>query len=288
METYHIDHDRSCLENVAKALKANQTDDGETIVGFMAETLRSAPEARAIYSIPDLQPRAKASLARAFDLLGEHNNLRGFFSALFGGGGEEDGDSAEASAAKPDLDTLVSHDDVNTNDLLIGAFMASGNQDHLARILRNYDTADDQMTADALREGMLLLRYWTHPTQVDRTPVKTMLKLGCDRYGCKPRTHSEGRLMTLSTAYWAFFKHSAKDDGFRDAMNVYRARHLQFALAEAQERAAADNYASLSIAYATRKDDLTLAKAFDAYESFRPLSEVLPRFTLLAKALPGR
>lgn len=277
METYHVDHDRSCLEKVAKALEADEID-GETIVGFMAETLRSAPEVRTLYSKPDLKPRAKAAFARAFDM--SHNNMRGFFKALFGGGGD-DGD-AETSTAKPDVDTLVSFDDLNANDLLIGAFMASGNQDHLARVLKNFDTAGEQMTSDALREGMLLIRYWTHVTQANRTPVKIMMQIGCARYGCKPGTNGEGRLATLSTAYWAFFKHAANDEGFRDAMMAYRAKHLKFALVEAQERAAADNYVSLSIAYARRKDHPALAKAFEAYENFRPLSEVLPRFIRLA------
>src|SRR3978361_1321707 len=103
------------------------------------------------------------------------------------------------------------------NDLLVGAYMASGETAFIKRILANYASADDGMVADALRVGFLIGKFGPNISPPGRTPAT--LQAACEKYQCKIDRTRFPRLLTLATAIWITQSLSQHDQGIGQTLN---------------------------------------------------------------------
>lgn len=100
----------------------------------------------------------------------------------------------------PNIDTVKPFAVPSDNDLLIGAYMATGDTSFISRILDNYKNAEDSRVKDALRVGLMSGKF-SNMQAPGRN--RTMVMALCGKYHCKSDVSDYLRTMTLSTAFWA-------------------------------------------------------------------------------------
>jgi hypothetical protein len=118
----------------------------------------------------------------------------------------------------PTLKALTPSTDPGDNDLLMGAYMASGRTEYISSILANFVSADDEMVKDALRLSFMQGKFG--PTLAPPGRDKVMVNAACQRYKCQANMQAMMRVMTLSSAYWALHSLSAHDDGIQKTLDI--------------------------------------------------------------------
>ncbi len=99
----------------------------------------------------------------------------------------------------------------STNDLLIGAYKATGDNLYIDNILQNFKTADIRMVKDAIRYGFVISKFGSSSSPYKDHHAKIIQSLKKKYYKEKdPKPFS--RLMTLSTAFWALKSLAANDN----------------------------------------------------------------------------
>lgn len=96
------------------------------------------------------------------------------------------------------------------NDLLIAAYMASGDENYIKNILDNFTSAEDGMVSDAFRIGFMKSKFGSNLTPNGRKNI--MAQTACERYKCKSNPRDFMRLLTLSSGFWAIQSLSQKDE----------------------------------------------------------------------------
>ena len=74
------------------------------------------------------------------------------------------------------------------NDLLIGAYMASGDTAFIERILANFSSADDGMAGDAMRLGFMHSKFGPNFAPAGRENV--MMPAACANINARPTAPS--------------------------------------------------------------------------------------------------
>jgi hypothetical protein len=175
------------------------------------------------------------------------------------------------------------------NDLLIGAYMASGDKVLIARILDNFSSADDGVVSDALRMGLMNSKFGPSLTPKGRENV--MAPAACAKYQCKTDPTKFFRAMTLSSAFWALQSLAQQDDGIKTtSAGFFADTRLKNLLAA--EQAAFGNYvAALAMFAAFKSDEIStegrqayeaMSKAALAYENLEPARNVFGHIEGLA------
>ena len=139
------------------------------------------------------------------------------------------------------------------NDLLIGAYMASGNAAIVQRILENYSSADDAMAGDGFRMGLMMSKFGPGLAPKGRSAVTT--QAACAKYRCKEDQTKLLRVMTLATALWSLQSLSGQDDGIKKALSDFFAREARLKNLFTIEQTAFGNYVTAIIIVTTFKDD---------------------------------
>src|SRR5262249_15947455 len=95
------------------------------------------------------------------------------------------------------------------NDILIGAYMASGEAWLIRHIVENFLSADDSMVWDSMRIAMLQSQFG--PSLAPQGHQTRIMQTACEKYQCKADKTKLLRIMTLSSAIWALQSLAAKD-----------------------------------------------------------------------------
>jgi hypothetical protein len=180
------------------------------------------------------------------------------------------------------------------NDLLIGAYMASGDTAFIQRILENFSGADDGMASDAMRMGYMNSKFGPNLTPKGREE-NVMARAGCAKYQCKTDPAKFLRVLTLSSAFWALQSLAQGDDGIKKTFAGFFARDTRLKNLLAAEQATFENYlTALAVAAAFKPDQASptevdpaytsMSKAAAAYENLEPASNVFAPIEAFTKS----
>jgi len=239
MASYYRSKQPSCVDDTLAQLRqeaASGRAEPNTIIGFLAEIFRTSPEARErllkvepsnyVKSV-DVVSLYRAGLADEAQKFAAANNLAGLSDRL-------------RAARMPPLDAVMPSSTPADNDLLIGAYMASGNTALIQRILDNYSGADDGMVSDGLRIGFIMSKFGPGLAPKGRDSV--MIKVACTKYDCKADQTKFLRVMTLGTAIWSLQSLSAQDDGIKKTLSEFFSGDVRLKNLFGAEQAAFGNY----------------------------------------------
>lgn len=242
-------------------------------IGFIAGVfLTSEPETQRILG-QDATPYMKDVFFRALLHAGKVDEAKQLAAWL----GVKDTEGLVAKVQVKTLDQVKPATDPAENDLLIGAYMATGNAAYITSILENYSSADNQMIRDAMRMGFLSIQK--AKPYLERGSVKTLMQTLCERYSCKTDPQQIRRLATMGTAVWALQSLGAKDEGIKNAFVSYANTNARFRLALQEEQAAFNNYRTLLSLYSATKDNAelyaNLNESLSLYEKLAPAADTL-------------
>ncbi|MCK1637997.1 hypothetical protein IVA95_10410 [Bradyrhizobium sp. 157] len=176
----------------------------------------------------------------------------------------------------PPLDAVTPSSTPADNDLLIGAYMASGNTAHIRRILENYSSADDGMASDGLRVGFMMGKFGPGLAPKERDSVT--IKVACTKYDCNADKSKFLRVMTLGTAMWSLQSLSAQDDGIKKTLSEFFSRDARLKNLFAAEQAAFGNYLMAILFVSTFQNDRAGADQDQAYELMSKSASIYERF----------
>jgi hypothetical protein len=172
----------------------------------------------------------------------------------------------EAGRPAP-LATVIPSSTPADNDLLIGAYMASGDTAFIARILENFSNADDGMVSDAMRLGFMNSKFGPSFTAQGRENV--MAPAACEKYQCKTDRAKFFRVLTLSSAFWALQSLAQQDDGIKRTFNDFFANDARLKNLHAVEQVAFGNYLTALAFFAAFRPDQGSGNVSPGYEGMR-------------------
>jgi hypothetical protein len=253
MTSYYRERLPTCVDDVLAQLRqmpTNSRSEPSTIVGFLAQLFKTSPQARErlVKVEPSEQVKTvelislyRAGLPEEAQKFAAANNL----SAL----------SERLSAMRPAaLDDVKPSSVAGDNDLLIGAYMASGDTALIRRILDNYAGADNGMAGDGFRIGYMMSKFGPDLTPKGRESV--MVQAACARYQCKVDQAKFLRVMTLASAFWSLQSLATRDDGIKKTLSDFLEREPRLKNLVAAEQAAFGNYLTAIVLVGTLKVDL--------------------------------
>jgi hypothetical protein len=263
MASYYRSKSAACVDDTLAQLRqtaASGRADPNTITGFLAELFRTSPQERErlLKAEPsdymksvDVISLYRAGLPDEAQKFAAANNLSSLSDRL-------------RAARMPPLDAVTPSSTPADNDLLIGAYMASGNTAHIQRILDNYSGADDGMVSDGLRVGFMMSKFGPGLAPKGRDSV--MIKVACTKYGCKADQTKFLRVMTLGTAIWSLQSLAAQDDGIKKTLSEFFSRDARLKNLFAAEQAAFGNYLTTIVLVSTFQKDRAGAAQDQTYD----------------------
>jgi hypothetical protein len=207
--TFYQTKDIDCIDATIHEVAKSGRRDNPALVGFFAEIFNNLPNEKARLLGQDVPPTVKAIFVEGLfeaDLKEDaqtYANANGFAVAY---------NNLRNSGLAP-LKQLRPVANARHNDVLIGAYMASGNTEYIKRILENFSSADDGMAADALRLAMMQSKFG--PTLAPQGREKVIVQAACEKYDCKKDMRAMMRAMTLSSGFWAIRSLSQQDTGVK-------------------------------------------------------------------------
>ena len=177
----------------------------------------------------------------------------------------------EADQLRP-LSAVAPSTDPADNDLLIGAYMASGDANFIERILQNFSDADDSTVSDGLR--MALMQGKFGPTLVPKGRETVTVKAACAKYQCKADPAKLFRLLTLSSAFWALQSLAQHDEGIRKTFAGFFERDARLKRLLAAEQTAFGNYMTSLAVVIGLKGDRASKKADQAYAAMSKAASI--------------
>lgn len=230
-------------------------------IGFLAELFSDYPQKREDILKKDTSDDVKSIYLMALFRAGLIDEAKGYaekksFTESF---------EKFKSFAIPTLKHVKPNADASENDLLIGAYMASGNTDYIEAILANYTGAPDAMVSDAFRVALMHDKFGPNLTPPGRE--NTMAHAACKKYDCKAHLNDFMHVMTLSSAFWAVQSLAHEDEGIKKTLLKFLGdnKHLKQLLADEQN--AFGNYVTMLIAYAGVKDNANINSSLSIYEN---------------------
>lgn len=292
MNDYYRTKPVGCIDSILSPLRTAppSRSDPIAVIGFLAQLFVASPAEK--QRILDDEP---SGYVRSVDLV-----------ALYRAGLLDDArkfaDKHQLSALLQKLETsrlapLAAVQPSSTpadNDLLIGAYMASGDTALIERILENFSSADDGMVSAAMRLGFTSSKFG--PTFTPKGRENVLAPATCAKYQCKTDPAQFLRVLTLSSAFWALQSLAKDDDGIRKTFAGFFERDTRLKNLLAAEQAALGNYlTALTIVAAFKPDQAAtdagaahaaMSKAASAYENLEPASNVFGHIEALTK--PGK
>lgn len=150
------------------------------------------------------------------------------------------------------------------NDMLIGAYMATGNTYYITSILDNFSGASDDMVRDSLRLAMMHSKFGG--TSAPRGSNTTMMQAACEKYECKKAMPDLLRVLTLSSAFWALDSLSGQDVGVKKTLTGFFESDTRLKRLHAIESNAFANYLTTLALYSAIKDNPNFNSSLSIYE----------------------
>jgi hypothetical protein len=276
--TYYRGKSEACLAETLASLRDATSIKPEVnmaMVGFLAGVIKSTPamEPKILAAIGP--PAMKTTILMALDRAGKDEAARRFAEA-------EKLQAALAgveSESPPKLNEVRPRSAVADNDLLVGAFMATGDPAYIKAILGNFSAAPDDQIHDAVRVALMQASFG----ETDhRGGYSRLARAVCSKYRCRHEPSDFPRVMTLSAAYWTVGSLAAKDETVRAANLAFLDADPRLKAIERDEEAAFAAYAERLSAWTAAKNNPDLAdkaKSDDAllsaYENLGPTRDLL-------------
>ena len=277
----------ACIDSVLSQLRqTNSKSDPNTVIGFLAQLFSASPEEKQRILRGEPSPYVRSVDLVALYRAGLLDDARKF----------ADENQLSATLQKMEASRLVPLAAVRSlfnpadNDLLIGAYMASGDTSLIGRILGNFSDADDGSVSDALRMGFMHSKFGPSLTAEGRENV--MAKAACARYQCKIDPAKFLRVLTLASASWALQSLASADDGIKKTFSGFFANDPRLKNLLAAEQAAFGNYMTAYTLLAVFNGDPkdgdktheTMNKAALAYENLEPADKVFDHIEAYVKS----
>jgi hypothetical protein len=268
--TFYQTKDTTCIDVLIESIRKQEATGNqarsapEAAIGFLAQIFGDYPQQKERILAQDASPRLKSVYLASLFRAGMLEDAKRYADAI----GWPDGYKRYSSDRVASLNLVKPIAYPGENDLLIGAYMASGNTEYVSRILANYKSADDGMASDAIRISLLNGKFGPTLTPPGRENV--MMAAVCERYQCKTNPGSLMRVMTLATGLWAVRSLAQRDEGIKKALFDFFKSEQRIQQLSAREDVAFANYLTLVIAYAGIKDNPKINEALSAYEKLGP------------------
>ena len=290
MNDYYRSKPSGCVDSILSQLRTapRTKSDPSTVIGFLAQLFYTSPDEKQRILADESSDYIRSVDLAALYRAGLLDDARKFadkyqLAALL--------QKLETSRLAP-LATVRPSSVPADNDLLIGAYMASGDTALIGRILENFSSADDGMASDGLRMAFMQSKFG--PTLVPKERKTVTMAAACEKYQCKTDPPKLYRLLTLSSAFWALQSLGKSDEGIRKTLGRFFERDKRLKNLLAAEQAALGNYvAALAIFAAFKPDQIAaegsemyeaMSKAASAYEHLEPASNVFAPIGALTKS----
>ncbi|UCI08215.1 hypothetical protein [Mesorhizobium sp. B1-1-8] len=238
--------DAACLNRLIASLdKLPPGVENGTFIGFFAALFDSSPELRQklLDGVPS--DRAASTYLAALRKAGLVDEAQRFAAS-------RKLEDATPPGAVP-LKTVVPVSVPLDNDLLLGAYMATGDLSHIDRILENLRTSRDGMAADAIRIGLIMGKFGG---AVAPGRPNIMIVAACRKYGC-PRNQPSMDMMrslTIASAVWALQSIAKNDVSVKKELNRFFQNDPHLAAIFTREQSAFANYLTLVGLWSVKKD----------------------------------
>ena len=264
--TFYQTKDMACVDEAIAGLSklSNSSDtstaNNQAMVGYFAELFRDYPEKKMAILKESAVPHLQAVYTEALYRAGLTDEAKSYadaknLSEQFG---------HYKSVGMSPLQGIEPENLPGDNDVLIGAYMVSGDTNYVHRILENYGHADDAMVIDALRIAFMQGKFG--PTLAAPGRPVVMLMAACEKYQCKKDKRGLMRLMTLGSAFWALHSLGQNDDGIKKTFEAFFKDDKRLAKLFALEQNAFGNYLTMLAAYAGIKDNPKINASLSIYE----------------------
>ena len=276
--TYYRDKSEACLSETLAALRdalSVKPEINSAMVGFLAGVIKSTPTMEAKILAAVGPPTMKTTILMALDRAGRDEAARNFARS-------ENLQAALAgleSELPPRLDEVKPRSAAADNDLLIGAFMATGDPAYIKAILGNFSAAEDDQIRDAVRVALMQASFGENDP---RGGYRRLARVVCGKYQCRRELSAFSRVMTLSSAYWALASLAAKDETIRKTSQAFLDADPRVKAIEQNEQDAFAAYVERLSAWTAAKNDpdsADKAKSEDAllsgYENLGPTRNLL-------------
>ena len=276
--TYYRDKSETCLDETLAALRdatSVKPEINSAMVGFLAGVIKSTPTKEAKILAAVGPPTMKTAILMALERAGRDEAARSFART-------ENLQAALAgieSERPPRLDEVKPRSAAADNDLLIGAFMATGDPAYIKAILGNFTAATDDQIRDAVRVALMQASFGEHDP---RGGYRRLARVVCGKYQCRRDLSTFSRVMTLSAAYWALGSLAAKDETIRKTRQAFLDADPRVKGIEQSEQDAFAAYVERLSAWTADKNDpdsADEAKSEDAllsgYENLGPTWNLL-------------
>jgi hypothetical protein len=253
--TYYRDKSEACLSATLAALRdatSIKPEINAAMVGFLAGVIKSTPtkEAKIVAAIGP--PAMKTTVLMALNRAGRDEAARSFAQT----------ENLQTALAKleselpPRLGEIKPRSAVADNDLLIGAFMATGDPAYIKAILGNFTAATDDQIRDAVRVALMQARFSENDR---RGGYGRLARVVCGKYQCRRDLSAFSRVMTLSAAYWTLTALAAKDETIRKTSQAFLDADLRVKAIEQNEQDAFAAYLERFSAWTAAKNNPDLA-----------------------------
>lgn len=276
MATFYQTKDMKCVDTVLNTLgkSANNWEKQPAsvpyaAVGFFAEIFSDYPQEREHLLSQDVSSPIKSLYLSALMSAGLTEAAKKYAHRNSWNGGEE---KLQAGHVTP-LKLVRPKSKPAENDLLIGAYNASGNTDYIAAILENYTNAGDEMVSDAFRVSLMTSHFGAALTPQGRP--STMAAAACKKYNCKTNINDWMQLMTLASADWAVQSLATHDDGIRNTYTNFLNKNAHIKQLMIQEKTAFENYATMLAIFSSIKNNQNINSSLQIYEELGSAQDAL-------------
>jgi|GEM_PF-1515479 len=173
--------------------------------------------------------------------------------------------------------------DPRINDLLIGAYMASGDTTLVRPLLESIKSVDKNMAADAFRMSLFISKFGQNMTSQGRPNY--MIEAACLKYECKPNPSKFLRLITIASGLWALQNLSKDDVQLAALTSQFFTSDINSDLKTAleAERVGFQNYLVGLVSFAVIRNDVNLEQSLSIYEKLGPVQEAFAAFEKMTK-----
>ena len=272
--TFYQTKDMKCIDSVVETVQKTPPSqqpntEPQAVIGFFAQIFGTYPQEKERILHQKATDHAKsiylAALYRA-DLMDEAEKYAQ-------ANGWAEGFKKYHDNNVPTLTNVTPFAYPGDNDLLIGAYMASGNTGYIKKILNNFTAADDEMASIALRMALMNSKFGSSLAAPGRE--KTMALAICEKYQCKTNIQNFLHVATLASAFWALQSLSQKDEGIKKTFVDFFEKDTRLKRLVAIEENGFSNYLTTLAAYAVTKNNPNINASLSIYEKLGSAQDAL-------------
>jgi hypothetical protein len=167
------------------------------------------------------------------------------------------------------LSEIKPKDKAGDNDILLNAYLATGNLEYLQPIFANYQNTSKAELADAIRVAVLITKFG--PAMVPKNGKAKFVENLCNKYKCKSKSSKIGNVMTVAGAHWSLLQLAHEEKAVQDAFTDFLDKNKPVMEVIAKENANFTNYAILLNVTPIEEDKKLVEKIISDYESFKPI-----------------